>query len=63
MSQLKQKFIMVVDEPTANKLVAAGFKLISKNGGNYIFLNQPPKNFNFEQFDKSKLYYTNMLSI
>ena len=63
MSQIKQKFIMVVDESTANKLISAGFKLISKNGGNYTFLNQPPKNFNFEQFDKSKLYYTNMLSI
>ncbi len=63
MPQSKQKFIMTVDESTAKNLLAVGFKLISKNGGNYTFLNQPPKNFNFEKFDSSKLYYTNMLSI
>lgn len=63
MSDSKQKFIMAMDKPTANKLIAAGFKLISQNGGNYTFLNQPPKNFNFEHFDGAKIHYTNMLSI
>jgi hypothetical protein len=63
MQQSKQKFIVIVDEHTAKNFLAVGFKLISKNGGTYTFLNQPPKNFNFEQFDKTKVYYTNMLSI
>ena len=63
MPQSKQNFIMTMDEPTAKKLIAVGFKLISQNGGSYTFINQPPKNFNFEQFDESKVRYTNMLSI
>jgi hypothetical protein len=63
MPQSTQKFIITMDESTAKHLIAVGFKLISKNGGNYTFLNQPPKSFNFEQFDKTKMHYTNMLSI
>lgn len=59
----QSKFIMTMDESTAKNLIAVGFKLISQNGGAYTFINQPPKNFNFEQFDKSKVRYTNMLSI
>lgn len=59
----QSKFIMTMDESTAKNLIAVGFKLISKNGGTYTFINQPPKNFNFEQFDKAKVRYTNMLSI
>lgn len=62
MPQSKQNFIMTMDESTAKKLLAVGFKLMSKNGGTYTFLNQPPKNFNFEQFDVSKIRYTNMLT-
>lgn len=63
MSYSKQKFIMTMDESTANKFMAAGFKLISHVGNSYTFLNQFPTNFNFEQFDKTKFTYTNMLSI
>ena len=63
MPDSKQKFIMTMDEPTANKLIAVGFKLMSKTGGAYTFVNLPPKNFNFEQFDSTKIRYTNMLSI
>ena len=59
----QSKFIMTMDGPTATKLIAAGFKLISQSGGCYIFINQPPQNFNFEQFDRTKVRYTNMLSI
>lgn len=59
----QSKFIMTMDETTAKNLVAVGFKLISQTGGTYTFINQPPKNFNFEQFDKTKVRYTNMLSI
>lgn len=63
MPQSKQNFIMTMDESTAKNLLAVGFKLMSKNGGAYTFINQPPKNFNFEQFDSTKIRYTNMLSI
>ena len=62
MPQSKQNFIMTMDEPTAKKLIAVGFKLVTQNGGRYTFINQPPKNFNFEQFDASKVRYTNMLT-
>lgn len=63
MPESKQKFIMTMDESTAKNLIAVGFKLISKNSSVYTFINQLPKNFNFEQFDMSKIRYTNMLSI
>ena len=63
MSQPRDKFIMTMDKPTVQQLLAAGFKLISHIGGQHVFLNQPPKKFNFEQFDKTKVCYTNMLSI
>lgn len=63
MPQSNQKFIVTMDKSTANKLTAVGFKLISQIGGSYTFLNQPPKNFNFEQFGSEKIHYTNMLSL
>lgn len=56
------KFILTVDEATANKFIAAGFKLMSKSGNGYIFLNRPPKNFNFEQVDSTRFAYTNVLT-
>ena len=56
------KFIITLDQATANKLIAVGFKLVVQNGGKYTFLNQPPKNFNFEQLDKKNFSYTNVLT-
>ena len=56
------KFILTVDKPTANKFIAMGFKLVVQNGDRYVFLNQPPKNFSFEQFDSKKFTYTNVLA-
>lgn len=63
MPKIEQKFIMTVDKCTADKFLASGFKLVSHQGEAYTFLNQPPKNFVFEQFDGTKFCYTNMLSI
>lgn len=63
MPTLKKNFIITVDKDTANRFIAAGFKVLSHHGEAYTFLNQPPKNFTFEQFDKTKFSYTNMLSI
>ena len=61
MSQ-KQKFITTTDKEIADKLISAGFQLVSQNGI-YTFLNQLPKNFSFEEIDKNKIAYTNILSM
>ena len=62
MSQ-KQNFITTTDKETADKLLSVGFQLMSQNGNAYTFLNQLPKNFNFDEVDKSKMAYTNILSM
>ena len=59
----KQNFIMTNDKETADKLVSAGFRLMSQNGNVYIFLNQPPNNFSFNEVDMKKMAYTNILSM
>jgi hypothetical protein len=62
MSQ-KQNFITTTDKETADKLISFGFQLVSQNGNVYTFLNQLPKNFSFDEVDKKKMTYTNMLSL
>lgn len=62
MSQ-KQNFIMTTDKETADKLISAGFQLVSQSGNAYTFLNNVPKNFNFDEVSKKKVAYTNILSI
>lgn len=59
---MPKKFIITMDKDTANKFIETGFKLISQNGNSYTFLNQPPKIFNFEQLDRNKFTYTNVLT-
>ena len=58
-----KKFIIVQDEATALQLLASGFQLVSKINNTYTFINQVPQHFSFDEVDKSKLAYTNMLSI
>ena len=60
---MKQRFILTQDEQTANMLLASGFKLVKQNGCSYTFLNDAPQNFNFAEFNKSKIAYTNILSM
>ena len=60
---MNKKFIIVQDETTANKLVASGFQIVSKINNTYTFMNQVPRHFNFDEIDKSKLAYTNILSL
>ena len=60
---MNKKFIIVQDEATANKLVAGGFQIVSKVNNTYTFMNQVPQHFSFDEIDKSKLAYTNILSI
>lgn len=60
---MNKKFIIVQDEATANKLVASGFQIVSHLNNTYTFMNQVPQHFNFDEVDKSKLAYTNILSL
>jgi hypothetical protein len=62
MSQ-KQHFIKTTDKTTADQLISEGFQLVSDNNGIYTFLNQIPQNFSFDDIDKKKVAYTNMLSL
>lgn len=55
------KFIVVQDVNTANKLVSAGFQIVSQVNGIYTFMNIIPKHFKFENIDIKKLVYTNAL--
>ena len=62
MSQEK-KFIKTTDKETANKLIFAGFQLVSQTNNMYTFLNQSPRNFSFDDADKKKVVYTDTLNI
>ena len=59
---MNKKFIIVKDKPTADKLSAAGFILLSKIGDTYTFKNDQGK-FNFEDLEKGKICYSNILSL
>lgn len=56
------KFIIVQDIDTANKLLSAGFQLVTQINNVYTFMNVVPKHFKFENIDIKKLAYTNMLA-
>lgn len=62
MSQ-KQNFIKTTDKETADKLISAGFQLVSTSGSVYTFLNETPINFSFDVVDKNKVAYTNSLNL
>lgn len=56
------KFIVVQDLNVANKLISAGFQIVSQINNIYTFINVIPKNFQFENIDIKKLVYTNVLT-
>lgn len=58
-----QKFIIVQDEATANKLIASGFQVVSHINNVYTFMNQTPTHFKFDEIDVKKLVYSNMLAV
>ena len=60
---MKQNFIKTTDKETADKLILCGFQLISHVGDMYTFLNQTHKNFSFDEVDKNKYAYSNILSM
>ena len=57
-----KKFIVTQNESVANKLLTNGFRLLSNVSGTYTFINESNK-FNFEQFDKRYVYFTDNLHI
>ncbi len=60
---MDKKFIKTTDKPTADKLIAYGFKLVTDVGNIYTFLNLMPKNFSFDAIDKKMIVYDNILSL
>lgn len=60
---MDKKFIKTTDKKTVATLTAAGFKLVAHVGNIYTFLNETPKNFNFDIIDKKMIVYDNKLSI
>ena len=60
---MDKKFIKTTDEKTAARLISAGFNLVSHVGQIYTFINSVPKNFNFDEIDKKKIVYDNILSL
>lgn len=60
---MNKKFIVTKDKSIAMVLKANGVPEVSNIGEVYVFLNQLPVNFSFANFDKSKLAYTNILSL
>ena len=58
-----KNFITTTDKETADKLILAGFQLVSHNDNAYTFLNQLPTNCSFDEIDKKKMVYTNILNI
>ena len=57
---MNKKFIVTKDPDVANQL-AATFKQVNNSNGTWVFLNEVSTSFSFEQFDKSKFTYTNVL--
>lgn len=60
---MDKKFIVTKDKSVADKLLAAGFNLISSSAGVWTFQSIAPKNFNFENINRTAIAYTNILSV
>ena len=56
-----KKFIITKDPEVAKKLATA-FKQVNNANGTWVFLNEVPTSFNFEQLDRKKFTYTNVLT-
>ena len=59
---MKQNFIKTSDSGTANKLVSLGFQKIDEQNGIFTFLNSATLQFS-NDIDKTKIQYSNMLTI
>lgn len=61
--KIDNKFIITKDRDIADKMTLSGFVLVSQFNNVFTFINEPPKNFIFSNFELSKIVYTNNLSI
>lgn len=59
---MKRNFIKTSDKSTAEILIDLGFQQIDFSSGIYTFLNNSKMQFS-ENIDKSKIQYSNMLSV
>lgn len=62
MSQSK-KFIITKDKSMSNQLIAHGFLLLSSSCDTYVFVNEPQKNFSFDNYDMTKIHFTDKFFI
>jgi hypothetical protein len=58
-----EKFIITQDKSVSDQLIARGFLLLSNNCGTYTFIHNPQNNFVFDNFDMTKIHFTNKLFI
>lgn len=56
-------FIKTSDQQTADLLISLGFKILSKDGNVYTFLNDVEKEKAFKKDDKTEVVYSNGLCI
>lgn len=59
---MKQNFIRTSDSETAKKMISLGFQKVDEQNSIYTFLNTDTMQFS-EDIDKSKIQYSNILSI
>lgn len=57
------KFIITNDNETADKLRLMGFIQIPSNDNNFIFMNNNTIKINFNNIDKTKICFSNILHI
>lgn len=57
----RKKFIITKD-PDVAKQLAATFKQVNNDNGTWVFINETPTSFNFEECNK-KVVFTNILSL
>ena len=55
-----KKFIITRD-PEVAKQLADTFKEVNNSNETWVYLNEVSTSFSFEQFDRTKFYYTNVL--
>ena len=58
-----KNFILVQDVETAKLLKSMGLKSIPSNNNTLVFVNDDKVKINFNLIDKSKICYSNKLSI
>ena len=59
----KSVFVVTKDKETANKLISEGLRLVTEINGTYTFENKQIDKMVFDQLDKKKMAYTNILSL